>query len=128
MIGTSAAPYGYTLVIWSSGAVLLSTHGTPSVGKVFLFIAGALLAFTLLGLAMRSELAGAERIERRGDRVLAGTLDWIAVGAGVGLVALISSISGWMAWPLGAFAATIVYFTALSLQLGMVALGHPRGD
>ena|SRR5215211_2249260 len=51
MVAASAAPYGYTVTIWSSGAVLMHSHGTPNVGDVFLFIAGALTGFALLSLA-----------------------------------------------------------------------------
>jgi hypothetical protein len=40
-VTSSAAPYGYTLTVWASGAVLIRSHGTPSVGEVFLFVAGA---------------------------------------------------------------------------------------
>ena len=34
-------PYGYAVTVWSTGAVLIGAHGTPSVGRVFLFAAGA---------------------------------------------------------------------------------------
>jgi len=34
-------PYGYAITVWSTGAVLIDAHGPPSVGRVFLFAAGA---------------------------------------------------------------------------------------
>ena len=42
MVAASAAPYGYTVTVWSSGAVVVRAPGTPRVAEVFAFIAGAL--------------------------------------------------------------------------------------
>ena len=122
VIAASAAPYGYTLAVWSSGAVLLVSRGKPTVGDVFLFIAGGLAAFGILGALIQGELARRETRDRRRDRVLAGAFDWISVGGAVGAAALIAEIPSWVAWPLAAFTATIVYFTAFGLQLALVTL------
>lgn len=40
VVTRSALPYGYTLTVWSSGAVLMHEHGPPAVGDGFMFIAG----------------------------------------------------------------------------------------
>jgi hypothetical protein len=50
VVPASAAPYGYTLAIWSCGAVLLRSHGTPSFADTLMFVAGAIAGFNLLGL------------------------------------------------------------------------------
>jgi hypothetical protein len=65
----------------------------------------------------------AQPIERRQARVLAGRLDWVALGVVVGAVYTISAIHGWVAWLLGPFAATILYLVIASLQLAVLA-GH----
>ncbi|HUN77555.1 MAG TPA: hypothetical protein VMU32_01405 [Solirubrobacteraceae bacterium] len=124
-ITASAAPYGYTLTIWSSGAVLIRSHGSPSVGDVFVFVAGALIGFDLLGLLASGPLARRESIQRRQDRVLAAALNWAAVGASVGAVALLAEIPSWVPWLLAPLAATVVYLLAAALQLALVALGDP---
>jgi hypothetical protein len=121
VVAASAAPYGYTLTIWSCGAVLISYRGKPSVGDVFLFLAGAVLGFGTLGLLAQGPLANSRSIDRRRDRVIAGALDWAAVGAAVGVVALLGRIHGWVAWPLGSFVGTFVYLVGAGLQLGLVA-------
>jgi hypothetical protein len=54
LLGSSATPYGYTLTIWSSGAIARHFRGSPNVGEVFLFMAGALLAFTGPGYACKA--------------------------------------------------------------------------
>jgi len=119
----SAAPYGYTLTIWSSGAVLIRSHGTPSVGDVFLFIVGALVGFDVLGLLARGALTRREAVERRQVRVLAAALNWIAVGAAVAAVALLAEISGWFPWLVAPLVATVVYLLGAALQLAVVAGG-----
>ena len=72
MVAASAAPYGYTVTIWNSGAVLMHSHRTPNVADVFLFIAGALTGFALMSLVAHGALAHMESLDDAGDRVLAG--------------------------------------------------------
>jgi hypothetical protein len=129
MVAASAAPYGYTVSIWSSGAVLMRTHGTPRVGEVFAFLAGALTGFGFMGLLARGALADRKSLDHAADRVLAGAMHWLAAGGAVGSVALLAEIPGWAAWPLGSFAATTVYILGASLQLAAVTLRrNPTGD
>jgi hypothetical protein len=122
VVAASAAPYGYTLAIWSSGAVLLAARGKPTVGEVFLFIAGALSAFGILGAFIMARVSEQTTSYRGRERMIAGAFDWIAVGAAVGAAALIAQIASWVAWPLAAFAASALYFSAFGLQLAFVAL------
>jgi hypothetical protein len=52
-------------------------------------------------------------------------LHWFAIGAAVGVVALIADIPSWVAWPLAMFAATTVNLLGASLQLAVVSMsGH----
>jgi hypothetical protein len=108
----SAAPYGYTLASLSSGAVLLASRGKPTIGQVFVFIAGILTAFGILGGFVMGRLAEEIRSYRGRDRVIARAFDWIAVGAAVGAAALIAHIASRLAWPLAAFAAGAIYLSA----------------
>lgn len=48
-VAASAAPYGYTLTIWTSGAVLSHARGIPSAADALLFMAGAVVAYALVG-------------------------------------------------------------------------------
>lgn len=126
LASSSAAPYGYTISVWSSGAILIHFHGAPNVGEVFLFAAGALAGFALIGLVAHRRLQSFEEVASSRERVLAGVLHWFAVGAAVGSVALIAQMSSWIAWPLAMFAATAIYLTGASVQLAAVA-GRGRG-
>jgi hypothetical protein len=120
LASSSAAPYGYTISVWSSGAVLIHSRGLPNVGEVFMFAAGALAGFTFLGLLAHRRLAVMDAAISERERVLAGVLHWFAVGAAVGAVALIAQIPSWIAWPLGMFTGTVLYLIGASVQLALV--------
>jgi hypothetical protein len=111
-----ALPYGYTITIWSTGAVLTGKHGSPGVGFVFLFAVGAIAGFAavaLIGAMSRSEpLEPAPR-----DLLVTGVTHVAAVGASIGATALIADMRNRVAWPLAAFAATAIYLAVASLEL-----------
>jgi hypothetical protein len=121
LVASSAAPYGYTISVWSSGAVLIHFRGTPNVGDVVGFAAGAVAGFTLIGLVVHWMLRTTEEAHSPTERVLTGILHWFAIGAALGAVALIAQIPSWVAWPLAMFAATTVYLVGASLQLAAVS-------
>ena len=124
VVAASAVPYGYTLTIWGSGAVLLRSLGAPTAAEAFIFAAGASAGFSLvgrlLGLLDPATTRPANPIHRRQDRVLAGAFDWIAVGAAIGAVSLLDGIHGWLPWLVGPFAATVLYLLIASAQLAIV--------
>lgn len=126
VVPASATPYGYTLAIWSCGALLLRSHGTPSLADILLFLAGAIAGFNVLGALAIGAIGHAKPIDRRQDRVLAGVLDWVALGAVVAAVAAISGIRGWAPWLLGPFTATVLYLLIASLQLAVLATYRER--
>lgn len=123
-VAASAAPYGYTVTMWSVGAIVIRAHGLPAVGEVFAFAAGALCGFRLMGLLARGALSSMESLGDAAERVSAGALSWFAVGTAVGVVALISEIHGWEVWPLSSFTATALYVLLASLQLAVVSARH----
>ncbi|MBI3648646.1 MAG: hypothetical protein HY240_07860 [Actinobacteria bacterium] len=50
VVSKAGVPYGYTLTIWTTGALCLGRFGLPSQAEVFLFVAGGTLAY--VGLAL----------------------------------------------------------------------------
>lgn len=119
-VSAAAAPYGYTVTLWSSGALLVRAHGLPRAPEVFELAVGALLAYSLLALVVCATRPGSEARNNVADRVLAGALNWLAAGVAVGAVALLSTIHGWVAWPVSSFAATFLYLISASVQLVLV--------
>jgi hypothetical protein len=125
MVSATAAPYGYTLTVWSSGALLIHDRGLPSVWEIFLFVAGAITAFAAIWVAARGAVEHSGSASQ-GGRAMAGALDVFAVGLGVGIAALIAMIPGWVAWPLAAFAGTGIYLVTASLQLALAETRRPQ--
>lgn len=121
MLEASAAPYGYTISVWSSGAMLMHFRGQPSVGEVFAFVAGAVAGFAALGAVGRRVVRRAEPLAPGPSRVWAGAMHWLAVGAAVGSATLIAQVQGWTAWPLASAGATIVYLALTTLELAIAA-------
>src|SRR5919109_2922720 len=61
----AAIPYGYTLVVWSSGSVVGERHGPPDLGEIALFFTGASAAYALLRLVVRGGDVRLEHWARR---------------------------------------------------------------
>ncbi len=112
----SAVPYGYTLTIWATGTALQRRHGSPDTVAELLFIAGAVVAFAALALCVR-RLAPTAGGQPRRALVVTGVVQILAVGVAVAAATLVSHLRGAAAWPLGAFAATLVYLLVAALEL-----------
>ena len=51
-------PYGYTVTLWSAGAITFTRLGSPSVLDVLLFVGGAVAAFVILASVGYDHLDG----------------------------------------------------------------------
>lgn len=118
VVDRSAIPYGYTLTIWTSGAVLERSHGTPAVGDTLLFLIGAFAGFAVLALLSQREN---EPPLSPGQRNLlhTGLVQILAVGVALGVTALEAMLHSFAAWPIGGLAATVVYLGIAALQLAL---------
>lgn len=119
MVSSSAAPYGYTLTVWSSGALLIHFRRAPAVWEVFLFLAGAVAAFAALSLFGHAPIEDSDPVSQPSARAMAGALDLFAVGAAVGAAALLSKIPSCVAWPLASMGSTLLYMVVASVQLAV---------
>jgi hypothetical protein len=122
--GRSAIPYGYTVTVWTSGAAIESTHGTPTRGDAFLFLIGAIAGYSLVGLVARAE-NDPPLAPEHGDLIRTGLFHLAAVCLAFGAAALCASIPGVLAWPVGAFAATLIYLTVAAAELVLAARHAP---
>jgi hypothetical protein len=114
----TALPYGYTLTVWTSGMMLTRERGLPAVGEVFLFMIGAVAGFASLGLVVR--LTGSGPFEPSFDDLwLTGMIQLLAVGGAVGGATLVALIPSGIAWPVGAFVATVAYLALATLELAL---------
>jgi hypothetical protein len=117
-LGNNAAAYAYSVMITATFGVLTSILGPSAVFDVFTFAVGAATGFTITeAVASRGF-----RVRMRGDRptvvVLGSAMSYpwvlLAVGAAASVAELLKTPAG---WPLGSFAATIVFLLVGGIEL-----------
>jgi hypothetical protein len=114
---SSAVPYGYTVTLWSSGAVLSHAHGPPDLARIALFLVSAIAGYNLFGGVARHLSTGAGEEIGADVKVVAGMLNWLAVASAVAAAWVCSQLPSAAAWAAGPGAATVVYLVLVALQL-----------
>lgn len=116
-ISASAAPYGYTLAVFSSGSICEQQLAKPHVYEVLLFVAGAALAF------LGAELAAFRSLQiRLGGQSTPPHAAWgyaHLTSAGLAIVAtwaLLQAVQAKVAWALSGFVVTAVYLAVSAAQ------------
>src|SRR4051812_27449615 len=105
-VATSAAPYGYTLTIWTSGAVTTHAQGIPTALEALLFLAGAVAGFALVGAGAHGSAARVLRTPEEPTVRLWGGFHLPSVGLALaGSSLLVALVHGVLAWPLVGFSA-----------------------
>lgn len=117
-VAASAGPYGYTLTIWTAGAVTSHAHGIPGAPDALLLLLGAVSAFAAVAAFAYS---GIHRPLAEGGlgpaRIWAG-FHVLSVGSSVLAVwAIATVVAGHLVWLLTGFAATAIFLLAVGLQL-----------
>ncbi len=116
-VATSAAPYGYTLTIWTSGAVTTHSRGIPTAWEALLFLAGAVLGFGVtaaLAYGRPSEILASRE---HGTVRLWGGFHLVSVGLAIGGAALVTAtVKDPVAWMIVGFVATFVYLVVIAGQ------------
>ena len=116
-VASSAAPYGYTLSIWTSGAVLSHARGIPNAGEALLFLAGAVAAYALVGGLAFGGLSE-QLVPDPARAVVWGGLHFLSVALAIGAASLVAHfVTDPVAWLLGGFLVTGVYLIASAAQL-----------
>lgn len=126
-VGSSAAPYGYTLATWTTGAVLTNARGIPDLLSTLAFMAGAVLGFAFVGALA---FGGVTRHydQERGQALLWGSFHFLSVGLAIGVAALVAHyVESFIAWPLAAFLATTIYLLIVGAESTVAYLWDHRG-
>lgn len=118
-VSASAAPYGYTLTVWTSGAVLSHARGIPSSAEALLFLLGAVSAYALVGgLAFGG--FSEQLVVQPSLSVVWGGLHFFSVGLAIAAATIVAHlVHGVAAWPLGGFLATSLYLVVSASQLAV---------
>jgi hypothetical protein len=126
VVASSAAPYGYTLTIWTSGAVTTHANGIPTALEALLFLVGAVSGFASVGALAHGSATKILRVQPEPTVRLWGGFHLPSVGlaiAGSSLVAAL--VSGAVVWFLVGLSATAVYLLVIAAQF-TVADSKPR--
>ncbi len=116
-VARSAAPYGYTLTIWTSGAVTIHAHGIPTTVDALLFLAGAVAGFAAVGAAAHGSPAQLLHAPEDVRVRLWGGFHVPSVGFAIGAVAIVTAlVHDVLVWPLVGFAATSIYLLVIAAQ------------
>jgi len=128
IVGSAAAPYGYTLSIWAAGAALISVHGIPKTLAALTFVMGAVLGFAFVGALAYGGIPG-HLDQERGHALLWGSLHFASVGLAVGAVILTAYfVEGFFVWPLGGFLVTSIYLLVVGAESAVTYLWEHRAD
>lgn len=116
----NAAAYGYSVTITSTFGVLSVELGTPGVGEVFLFLLGAVTAFTVVDAIVSRGFRERLRGEPPEVVALGSAFGYASAGLSVGAAVLAGAIiASGAAWPLGSFAATMIFLSTAGLEMGL---------
>jgi hypothetical protein len=126
-VGSSAAPYGFTLAVWTTGAVIIDSQGLPSAINALSFAAGSVLAFAFIGFMAFGDFTG-DNGEKRPKTSLWGNFHFLSVGLAIGAAVLVTSLVHTdLVWLLATFASTACYLLALGAEF-TAAEGRSYGD
>lgn len=116
-----ASAYGFTLIIWGTGALTVYQLGQPGPAEVFSYVGGALVAAVLIiagAFGIRKTIRE-EKPRRRAYSAMHLPSVPIAMLAGWAVTHL---LVGWAGFFMAGFVAVLVYEVLLSLEivLGLV--------
>lgn len=122
-LANNVTAYGFSVMITASFGVIAAQVGSPTVGEVFLFIAGAVSGVAavdaIASKGFRNRMAG----DPSDIVALGGAFGFFSVGLGVGAATLVATIlSGALAWAIGALVAPVVYVLLAGLEMGIARL------
>lgn len=126
-VGSSAAPYGYTLATWTTGAVLTHAYGIPTAVEALLFMSGAVLAFAAVGAAAFGDV-NARFAHSPKQAALWGSFHFLSVGGAIGSAAFLTFwLNPTAGWLLAPFASTVAYLLVLGVQFSVADEQEPDG-
>lgn len=125
-VGASGAPYGFTLAVWTSGALLVHADGLPNTFDALSFMVGSVLAFATIGTIAFGGI-GAHFEEEPRKSALWGNFHFLSVGMAIGTATLtVHHVHGRVIWPLVAFVVTAVYLLVLGAEFAFSDKRRPK--
>ncbi len=126
VVAASAAPYGYTLTVWTAGAVTSHADGLPTGWDALLLLGGAVSGFAAVGAFAFGGINGVLMPGTAGEIRVWGGVHLPSVGSSILLVTLIAHVlDGPWVWPVVGFVATATYLLVIGVQFWLAThRGH----
>ena len=120
-------PYGYTLTIWSAGALCIRRFGLPGLAEVFLFALGGTAGYAALALPARRKRRDGQPKPAAHDLVPGPLWENAVVLPALALTAAIAQLvpGAWLNFLVVPFVATAAYLGGLAVLVSLRA--PPRG-
>jgi hypothetical protein len=114
----NALAYGYSVTVTASFGVLTQTAKPVSIGRIFLFVVGASVAFAVVNAAVTRGFRTRVQTEPPVVLALATSLGVLSISAGAGVATLLGvTLGNWLAWLLGSLLSTWVYLSVAALEM-----------
>ena len=125
-VALSAAPYGYTLTLWTAGAVTTNATGVPSTLDAVLFLVGAVTGFAIVGAFAFGGINCVLTPGTHGHVRVWGGVHLPSVGSSTLLVWLLTdALDGHLLWPAVGLTATSTYLLVIGVQFWLAThRGH----
>jgi len=81
-VASCGPPYGYTLSVWTSGALLIAAHGLPTLVQALSFMFGSVVGYAAVGMLAFGSLTENEAGVGR-TPALWGNLHFVSIGGAV---------------------------------------------
>jgi hypothetical protein len=121
-VATVGLPYGYTVAIWASGALVVHTHPSPPPGHLVLLPAGAYVAYLLLRLVgARASPEGVVELGASDQHLRAEAVQLAAIAVAVFGGWLAGKVGGAGAFFLAGFGVTALYLLTASAEAALGA-------
>jgi small-conductance mechanosensitive channel len=109
---------GYSITITAAFALLQTSRSDTGISAIFLYAAGAVLAFAIIACLASGFFREELEDESSNIKSLAGALSFLSVGLALVVTYVVGLlIPGLAAWPASAFVATVVYVASVGLEL-----------
>lgn len=120
-VSSAAVAFGFTLTVWSSGAFLISSQGSPGAGQVVLFATGTILAYgTLEVVTARAGTGSTLQIGQSPHWLRAGVVHTAAIAAALAAAAFLAQLDTRVAWIVAPFVAVVLYLLISGIEMALL--------
>jgi hypothetical protein len=121
-VSSESYAYGFTLLIWTTAALVGDTNRRPRVADAFAYLGGALTAMSVVAVCAFAVTHSAETHPEPMRRAY-GAIHVLSVAAGIGCGWGLSLIfAGTLAYALAAFAGVLTYQVILAAEVAVAVV------